>query len=303
MTSSDFSRPGAVDLSALMAQAPASGHGAPAGGGYVVDVTVQTFEDVMRKSLQHPVLVELWSPRANAEAFSADLAALAAEGQGRWLLARANVDEQPQIAQALQVQGVPTLAAVIGGQMVPLSQGPTPRAQLVELIEQVMQAAVANGIVGRAEPVSAAQPQDEEQPQAADPRFAAADEALERGDFAAAREEFDKLVKANPNDAEAVAGAAQAGLLARAATLDAADVTQRLSSDPSDLAANLDAADLDFARGDADAAFERLLELIRNRRDDDREAARVRLLELFATLGNTDPRVIKARRALTSALF
>ncbi|NLT29393.1 MAG: tetratricopeptide repeat protein [Propionibacterium sp.] len=305
MTSSNFSRPGAVDLSALKAQAPAPGQGGgSAGGGYVVDVTVQTFEDVMRKSLQHPVLVELWSPRANAEAFSADLAALAAEGQGRWLLARANVDEQPQIAQALQVQGVPTLAAVIGGQMIPLAQGPTPRAQLVELIEQVMQAAVANGIVGRAEPVAAAPTEGEGEAEAApDPRFAAADEALERGDFAAAREEFDKLVKANPNDTEAIAGAAQAGLLARAATLDPADITQRLTDDPSDLAANLDAADLDFARGDAEAAFNRLLDVIRARRDEERETARVRLLELFTTLGNADPRVIKARRALTSALF
>lgn len=303
MTSSSFSRPGAVDLSALKNQAPAGGEAAT-GGGYVIDVTVETFEDVMRKSMQHPVLVELWSPRAGAEAFSADLAALTAAGAGRWLLARANVDEQPQIAQAMQVQGVPTLVAVIGGQLAPLAQGALPQEQIQSLIDQVMQAAVANGIVGRAEPVgssvlSGADPADN----GPDPRFAAADEALERGDFAAAHAEFDKLVQANPNDAEAVAGRAQAGVLMRVTQLDLGEVNQRLEANPGDLQANLDAADLDFASTRTDASFERLLDVIRARRDEEREAARVRLLELFEALGNADPRVMKARRALSSALF
>lgn len=303
MTSSSFSRPGAVDLSALKNQAPAGGEAA-AGGGYVIDVTVETFEEVMRKSLQHPVLVELWSPRAGAEAFSADLAALTAAGAGRWLLARANVDEQPQIAQAMQVQGVPTLVAVIGGQLAPLAQGALAQDQIQSLIDQVMQAAVANGIVGRAEPVGASVMSGADSADnGPDPRFAAADEALERGDFTAAHAEFDKLVQANPNDAEAVAGRAQAGVLMRVTQLDLGEVNQRLEADPGDLQANLDAADLDFASTRTDAAFERLLDVIRARRDEEREAARVRLLELFEALGNADPRVVKARRALSSALF
>lgn len=303
MTSSSFSRPGAVDLSALQNQAAAPSGGA-AGGGYVIDVTVETFEEVMRKSLQHPVLVELWSPRAGADAFSADLAALTAAGEGRWLLARANVDEHPQIAQAMQVQGVPTLVAVIGGQLAPLAQGALPKEQIQTLIDQVMQAAVANGVVGRAEPVgSSVMSGADAGDNGPDPRFAAADEALERGDFAAAHAEFDKLVQANPNDAEAVAGRAQAGVLMRVSDLDLAEVNQRLEQNPGDLQANLDAADLDFASTRTDAAFERLLDIVRQRRDDDREAARVRLLELFEALGNADPRVMKARRALSSALF
>lgn len=313
MSASSFNRPGAIDLSQLAQRAqqpsPAS-PGAPVGSGggsYVVEVTERTFDtEVMRKSVKHPVVVEFYSPRVSTGQQLSDLlATLAAENAGKFLVARVNVDTAPQIVQALQLQAVPTVVGVIGGQIAPLFQGVLPRAQVQPFLDELVKAAVANGIVGRADPVGggpAADP-DDDQPAAPDPRFAAADAALERGDFTAARDEFDLLLTANPGDAEAKAGKAQAGLLARTTVLDPDAVLARAAAEPVDLQAALDAADIELVLGQADAAFERLLGLIRTRAGADKDTARLRLLELFETLGNADERVLKARRGLMAALF
>lgn len=309
MSASSFNRPGAIDLSQLKnaAQQAQAAPGATGGSGYVVDVTEQTFDaEVMRKSVQHPVVVEFHSPRVSSgDQLSSTLAKLATEAAGKYLVARVNVDTSPQLVQAFGLQAVPTVVAVIGGQLAPLFQGVLPEEQVRQFLDELLKAAVANGIVGRADPVGGAPEgdQDAETEDAPDPRFAEADAALERGDFAGARAEFDKLLEANPNDAEALAGKAQAGLLARTMTLNADEVLARASAEPDDVPAQLEAADVELANGSAEAAFARLLNIVRTRPGDDRETARVRLLELFETLGNADPRVQKARRDLMSALF
>jgi putative thioredoxin len=312
MSSSSFSRHGAVDLSQLAQRAKQAGGApgaAPAGtGSYVVEATEQTFEaEAIRKSVKHPVVVELYSPRvATGQRLSDALAALAAESAGRFLLVRVNVDVAPGIVQALGLQAVPTVIAVINGQIAPLFQGVLNKEQAGAYIEQLLKAAVANGIVGRAEPVvaggSAAEAATEPEEPVSDPRFAAADEALAKGDFAAAAAEFDKLLQANPNDAEAKAGKAQAGLLARASVLDPRAAVARAATS-TELIDQLAAADAEMVTGQAEAAFARLIEVVRRSSGEDRNTARVRLLELFETLGSGDPRVLKARRDLMAALF
>jgi putative thioredoxin len=314
MSSSSFSRHGAVDLSQVAQRAKqagaAPGAAAAGTGSYVVEATEQTFEvEAIRKSVKHPVVVELYSPRvATGQKLSDALAALAAESAGRFLLVRVNVDAAPGIVQALGLQAVPTVIAVIGGQIAPLFQGVLSKEQASAYIEQLLKAAVANGIVGRAEPVtpgagqSTATEAEPEQPPAADPRFADADQALEKGDFAGAAAEFDKLLQANPNDAEAKAGKAQAGLLARASVLDPRAAISRAAGS-TDLIDQLAAADAEMVTGQAEAAFDRLIEVVRRSSGDDRNTARVRLLELFETLSANDPQVLKARRDLMAALF
>ena len=310
MSSSSFSRHGAVDLSQLAARAkqaagPAES-GAPTGATYVVEVSEQTFEaEVIRKSIKHPVVVELYSPRVSTgQQLSDALTALAAEAAGRYLLARINVDTAPGIVQALGLQAVPTVIAVINGQIAPLFQGVLSKEQAGAYIEQLLKAAVANGIVGRADPVTgptADASTATDQP-ISDPRFAAADEALDKGDYATALAEFDKLLQADPNDAEAKIGKAQVGLLARAATLDPRAVLAR-AADSSALEDQFAAADVEMVTGRADAAFDRLLQLIKQTAGEERNTARLRLLELFETLGSGDERVLKARRDLMAALF
>src|SRR5215203_4585907 len=226
MSSSSFHRPGAVDLSQVAQRAKQSAVAQPtgprtAGGSYVVDVTEQTFEaETIRRSLKHPVVVEFYSPRVtNGQQLSDALIEIADASDGKFLLARLNVDIAPGIVQALGLQAVPTVIALVNGQLAPLFQGVLPKDQVQAAIDQLLKAAVANGMVGRAEPVGPEAPAATEPEPEPDPRFAAADAAFERGDFAAAQQEFDKLLQANPNDAEAQAGKAQAGFFARAALL------------------------------------------------------------------------------------
>lgn len=309
MSSSSFSRAGAVDLSALAARAKSAPSAPPAGGGrrggasYVLEATEQTFEtEAIRRSLKHPVVVELYSPRvASGQTLSDALATIANASDGKFLLVRVDVDQAPGIVQALQLEAVPTVIALIGGRVAPLFQGVLAQDQVQAYLDQLLTAAVANGIVGRADPVGAPA-EDEPEEAGPDPRFAAADEAIERGDFAAAVTEFDRLLAANPGDAEARAGRAQAGLFARAGELDpqqalaAADATGSVAD-------HLAAADVEMLSGQVEEAFSRLLGLVRTKAGDERDTARVRLLELFETLGNADERVLKGRRQLMAALF
>lgn len=294
MTSLPFAG-GAMDLSALKPAPPA-----PAGATYVVGADDRTFEQVLGLSMQHPLVVEFTSPQAGADQLSADLATLANEANGAYLLVQVNIDTAPQVTQALGIQAVPMVVGVIGGQLAPLFQGTTDKATAKQAIDQLLAVAAQNGLSGRAQPVA---PAPGEEPTGPDPRFEAADAALASGDFATAVVEFDKLLEANPADTEASAGRAQASLLVRLQGVDAEALRLRADADPADVDAQLALADLDLAGGNTEAAFGRVLDVIRSTSGADKETARKRLLELFETVGQTDPAVLKARRDLTSALF
>ena len=287
----------AMDLSGIAAAAKAPP--VPPGASFVLDVDESNFESVMQLSTRHPVVVELYSPRANAQALSDDLIALANAGAGAYLLARVNVDVSATIAQALGIQAVPTVIGVIAGQLAPLFQGTRSKAEAETVIAQLLQVAASNGLVGRAEPVAGGAGETDE----ADPRFADADAALERGDFAVALAEYDKILAQTPNDPEAKIGRAQVALLARSGGIDPAAVLARAASEPASADAQLAAADLEVLSGRPDQAFDRLIALIRDTAGAERDAVRVRLLELFEIVGPADPAVLKARRDLMSALF
>lgn len=298
----NFSRPGAVDLSGLTSSTPTD---AAVGGSYVVEVTEASFESLAQQSVRYPVVLLLTSGQDTGSAgVQRDLAELVNAADGRLLLGVVDVDADPRIAQALGVQAVPTVIALIGGQMAPLFQGTRDRADISALLDQVMQIAVANGLTGRAtpQPSVASNGNDSDAEVSLDPRFAAADEALQAGDFERAVAEFDKLLKANPRDAEAQAGRAQASLLVRTTDLDPQAVA-KADANPDDIDAQFAAADIELIGGSADAAFTRLVGLVSRTTADDRERVRVRLVELFDTLDPSDPAVKKGRRALSMALF
>ncbi len=287
----------AMDLSGIAAAAKAPP--VPPGASFVIEVDESNFESVMQLSTRHPVVVELYSPRANAQALSEDLIALANAAAGAYLLARVNVDTSGTIAQALGIQAVPTVIGVIAGQLAPLFQGTRSKAEAETVIAQLLQVAASNGLVGRAEPVAGGAGETDE----ADPRFAEADAALERGDFATALAEYDKILAQTPNDPEAKIGRAQVALLARSGGVDPAAVLTRAASEPTSVEAQLAAADLEVLSGRPDQGFTRLIALIRETAGAERDAVRVRLLELFEIVGPADPAVLKARRDLMSALF
>lgn len=305
----DLNVRGAVDLSALSRPSsppPGEPGGAPAAGGFVVDVTAQTFENLIEQSKQVPVVVLLWIPTDTAIAqFAAQLGTIIDEYAGRLLLARVDVNEHPTIAQAFQVEGVPAVVAVLGGQPVPLFKGVAEDAQIRDVFGQLLEAAINNGVTGRLSNGETdgqeSEPEPEPEPELP-PLHQAAYDAIEANDFVAAIAAYTRALKEDPRDHLAAAGLANVKLLERAATMNLAEVRDRAAQNPDDLQAQLDVADLDLSGGKADDALGRLIELVREASDENRDTVRARLVDYFAILGNEDPRVAPARRALANAL-
>ena len=299
---------GAVDLSMLnrpATPAPGTPGGLSAPGAYVVDVDQETFPALVQSSTGHPVVVVLWAGWSEVSTtVAADLAALADEDGGRWLLARIDADANPQIAQAFQAQSVPTVVAVLAGQPLPLFQGAYPRDQVRAVLDQVLAAAEANGITGRVAPAGArdAQPEPEPEPELP-PLHQAAYDAIERDDLDAARAAYEQAIREDPRDALARAGLAQVGLLDRTRDADLYAARAAAAADPKDLDAQLAVADLDILGGKVEDAFGRLIDALRVTFGPDRERLRLRLVDLFEVIGAEDPRVVAARRAMASALY
>lgn len=309
---------GAVDLSALKARAQSKnpqngGSTAPADPGgvgtaspYIVDVTEQVFPQLVQLSAQVPVIVALGASWSDQSAqVIAVLEAIAVEQAGSLLLARVDFDAQPAIAQAFQAQGVPTVVAVLKGQPVPLFEGPLAEQQIRSYVDELLKVAQANGVTGSLDdsagggPASAAQPAEQPLP----PLHQEAFDAIEAGDYARAASAYRKALAEQPADADARAGLAQVELMQRLEEADAAGLRAAAAEAPDSVEAQLAVADLDLSGGHVEDAFARLTGFIARSSGEDREAARVRLLELFDIVGPSDPRVTKARSALARALF
>lgn len=311
MSTPSFSRPGAIDLSALKRPAaPPQGQGGTTGatGSYAVQVDEQNFQPVLERSMSAPVLMVFYSPTQMPASvqLADDLATLADELDGRILLGRVDVDRAPAVAQAVQVPSVPFVVAVVQGRPLPLLQDVAPLEELRPALTQVLQQLATQGITGRHQPMAAAPAEEEDGEPKVDPRYAPAQEALAAGDVDTAVAEYQKLVDANPADAEAAGGLAMAKVLQRVGHLDAKtaqDVRRQGAEKPDDVAAQTMVADLDLLGGHVEDAFSRLIDLVRRASGDDREAARQHLIGLFHAVGNEDPRVLKARQSLASALF
>jgi putative thioredoxin len=307
MSQQPFSRPGAVDLSGLQGSDASGGGGAAAASAaYAVQVTEQNFQELLESSRNAPVLLAFESPSRSPESvqLADDLQTLSNEFEGRFLVGRVDIDAVPQIAQAMQIPSVPLVVLVAQGRPMPLIQDAAPLEELRQAVTQVLQQLTASGFTGRHQPRSGGGEVDEETgEEQLDPRYVPAQDALERGDIDGAVAEYEKLVQANPADAEAAAGLAMARLLKRTEGVDLNQARASAAENPDDVAAQTLVADLDLLGGHVEDAFTRLVELVRRTTDEDRDAARTHLIGLFGAVGNEDPRVQRARRDLASALF
>ena len=319
MTQQPFSRPGAVDLSGLTrpagaGQPPAAG-AAPSGDGaatagrsaYSVDVSEQNFQTLLESSVTAPVVMVFYSPSRVPESTTyADEVSAAVEAyDGRFLAGLVDIDASPSIAQSLQIAQVPLLMVILDGR--PAAQpipGVLKRDEIDTLLNQLAQGLTAQGITSRHQPLAAA-PSDaaEGEEEQVDPRYAAAQQALENDDIDGAVAEYQRLVTANPADTEAAAGLAMATVLQRTQGIDPDAARATADANPDDVDAQTLVADLDLLGGDVDDAFTRLVDLVRRTAGDERDHAREHLIGLFAAVGNDDPRVLRGRQNLASALF
>jgi putative thioredoxin len=305
-----FSRPGAIDLSSFKRPAaPPSAGGAPGGasgtaGTYAVEVDEQNFQALLEASMNAPVALVVYSPSqmpASAQ-LADDLSTVAGELEGRIAVGRVNVDAQPGIAQAMQVQSVPMVAMILQGRLVPMLQDAPPLQELRTIMAEVLQQMTAQGVVGRHQPFAAATPSVEGE-ETVDPRYAPAEDALVAGDLDTAVAEYQKLLDASPADTEAALGLSRARLMQRTADADLGAARAAAAASPDDVAAQTLVADLDLLGGHVEDAFLRLIDLVRRTSGAERDQARLHLIELFSVVGNEDPRVLKGRQSLASALF
>jgi putative thioredoxin len=303
---------GAVDLSSLKRPAPPAGPASPAdptttGGasGVVVEGTDATISQLLRPDLPYPVVMVLWSPRLKESAdFVATMVAVARRYAGRYQLVTVDVDANPAILQAFQVQAVPVSFAFLQGQPVPLFEGAQPEAQVTGIIDQVLALAAQHGVTGTvpgADAAPAAAEVAEEPP--LPPLHQQAYDAIESGDLEAAAAAYREALAQSPADTDAKLGLAQVGLMQRTAGVDLQSARAAAAADPTDVDAQIVVADLDLLGGHVEDAFVRLIDTVRVTADADRNKAREHLVELFEVVGTTDERVVKARKSLMSALF
>ncbi|PZS12123.1 MAG: co-chaperone YbbN [Pseudonocardiales bacterium] len=315
---------GAVDLSTLKAGADpevrragpggtgphGDGAGAPSrDSAWVLDVTAHSFQtDVVDRSMQVPVLVDLWATWCDpCKQLSPVLERLAEAAGGAWVLAKIDVDANPRIAELFGVQSIPTVIAVAAGQPVDAFAGVQPEPQLRQWITSLLDALrdqlpgirVAERAAGGAAMGTAAE-QLEAEPE--DPRFTAAEAAVTAGDYAAAAAAYQQILDIEPANVQARAALIQVRFLARVEAVDASAVA-RADAAPDDVDAQLAAADAEVAAGAPERAFERLVGAVRRLTGNDCDRARAHLVELFELFAPDDPRVTSARRALARVLF
>lgn len=281
---SNFGR--AIDLSAL---------GKPAVAPMVVtgkEVNAANFADeFLTLSRTRPVILACWSARSPESLKVVEiLSTLQGADADRWTLGTVNVDTETQLAQALQVRTVPYAVALVAEQLIPLFEQNYPEAQIRMVIDKVLSIAAEQGIGTAVE--ERMEPEEEE-----------AHVALEAGDFLSAEAAFKKLLTRKPQDSFAKLGLAQTQLLLRTSVLDAASVSAAAAAEPNNLELQIQCADIEIASGDVESAFNRLLRCVRTFEGSDQGRAKGHLLELFALVDPVDPRLVKARSALASALF
>lgn len=289
---------GALDLGALKKKEEAP-NDAPAGIAAFFEVTEENFEaELIRRSAEVPVIALIGSPRSPAsEQLKADVKSLAEAGNLSFIVGYINADVVPQVAQVFGVQNLPTTVAIAAGQPVTNFEGAQPKDALEQwtgtLVEKL--GPQLRGLSGG---------EAQEESEAPDSRLHVAEEALNSGDFDAAIAQYDEILASEPDNVKIKQARNTTVLLKR---LDPAnrseDPVAAADAEPQDVAKQLDAADAEVVAGTPEKAFDRLIEGMKRTAGDEKQPLKDRLLELFGLFESSDPRVLKARTQLASALY
>jgi len=249
--------------------------------------------DFVSKSKEKVIILLCWSPRSGqSKEILEILGKLEQADKDAWQLGTVDVDAQPQVAAALQIKSVPVAIAIIAEQLMPLFESVPPADQVRLVINKLLELASQKG-VGSAPEGPTEIPMEAEE--------VAAFEAMEKGDYKAAKISYEAWLKRKPNEQVAVIGLAQVNLMLRIEGLDPVLTLKNAKDD--DLTTQLMCADIEIASGNYEAAFDRLLRAVKAFSADDRDKVKAHLISLFNLVDPTDPRLIKARSQLASALF
>ena len=249
--------------------------------------------EFVSKSKEKVVVLLAWSTRsAQSKEILETLGKLVSADNDAWLLGTVDVDSQPQVAQALQIKSVPVAIAIVAEQLLPLFESVPPADQVRLVINKLLELASQKG-VGKAPEGPTEIPMEAEEE--------AAYAAMEKGDYKAAKLSYEAWLKRKPNEQVAIVGLAQVNLMIRIDGLDPVLTLQNAKDD--DLNSQLMCADIQVASGDLSGAFDRLLAVIKLKKDGEADKAKAHLIALFNLVDPTDPRLVKARSELASVLF
>jgi len=257
-----------------------------------IEVSVENLSsDILPLSLVRPVIVLMWSPRSTESVEMVKvLGKLEIDYKGAFALARVDIEAHPQVAQAFQTKAVPYAVAIIAEQVIPLFEQSYPEAQVRMVMDKVLTLASEQGI-GQA-PVEQMEAEEIE-----------AMDALEAGNYVAAEAAYKKWLSRKPSENLAKLGLAQTQLLMRTEGLELSEVIDQSALNPSDITLQLKAADVEIVNGGVEAAFARLIHAVRATSGDERTKVKDHLLNLFALVDQSDPRLVAARKELAGALF
>lgn len=305
---------GAIDLESLKHQVkaePGQTGGAPAAGGYVIDVTHSNFQAVAQASATYPIVIFMWVPTDNRLFDMARELGDAVNGMdGKLQLARIDVSREPEIAQAFGVQGAPALFALIGGRPMPILQGMPQGDEMAQITTQVLpqlvQVAAQAGVTGTAPYITPQNAddggEDTQQEPAMPPEHAEAHRLAQQGDYAGAAAAYEQVLEREPDDELAKRERAKALLLARSANADVRAAREKAAANPNDLDAQLAVADVDMIGGQIQDAFDRLLDYLAAH-PDSVGPIRERMLEYFLIPEAADERLARARRRLATLMY
>lgn len=296
-----------------------------AAGSLIKDSDTAGFmADVIEASRDVPVIVDFWATWCGpCKTLGPILEKIVTEARGAVRLVKIDVDQNQELSGQLRIQSIPTVYAFRNGQPVDAFQGALPESQVQAWVDHLIKQHGGAPI--------------EESP--LEQALAAADEAFEAGDLANAGALYAQILNHEAGNALALAGMARCYLksnkpdkarelveqasdevrasdalqpilsaleLAEAGSQAAGEFEElqaRITDNPADHQARFDLATAQFAAGQAEAAIDQLVEIVRRDRGWNDEAAREQLIKIFEALGPTDPITIGGRRKLSSVLF
>jgi putative thioredoxin len=293
--------------------------GPAADGDVVKDSDSRNFmSDVIEASRQQPVIVDFWAPWCGpCKQLGPVIERAVRAAGGKVKLVKINIDESPELAQQLRIQSIPMVYAFADGQPVDGFAGAQPESQIKAFIERLagpvgptpveagLEQAKAAAAAGQTEIAR----QIYEQLVAAEPDNPEALAGLARcqiaaGRLAAAREVLDGVPVAHTHHVEIDGARAALSLAEEAGTLgDPEALRGLLQADADDHTARLDLATGLFLRGQIEAAIDELLIIVGKNRDWQDQAARKQLVKFFDALGPNHPATAAGRRKLSAVLF
>jgi putative thioredoxin len=261
----------------------------------VMQVDTSSIRDYLPLSEKIPILmlfVQASDPAS--ESLIKSVTSLVQKTAGAMIALVVDAAASPELAQAFELNQIPSAYGLLKGQPAPLFVGNQPMEQIQLVITRVLEVAKENGLTGKA-----VVKEPEKEPELS-PTLTAAYAAVDSGDYQGAIALYEKALLENPNDSLAEAGLAQVKLLVR---LEGKDLSAISASEPSSTDSILEKADALIATGNPGAGFALLLSLFDKTAKDQREPIRLRLVEMFLVAGNDHPEVVAARKALSLILF